>query len=115
MGKKVAGTVYIKVDGTQLTATGSVEAPLSKVERETIAPGYYNETDRVPFLNCDVVFTSKFDIKLLTERDDLTVTAELKSGRTYVLKSAYLIGETNVDASEGTVSLEFNGADGDWQ
>lgn len=115
MGKKVAGTVYIKVDGTQLTATGGVEAPLSDIERETIAPGYYNETDRIPFLNCDVIFTEKFDIKLLTKRDDLTVTAELKSGRTYVLQGAYLIGETNVDGSEGSVALEFNGVKGDWQ
>ncbi|MCF7545828.1 phage tail tube protein, partial [Pseudomonas petrae] len=28
MGQKVAGTCYVKVDGTQLTLKGGVEAPL---------------------------------------------------------------------------------------
>lgn len=40
MGQKVAGTVYVKVDGEQLTITGGAEAPLMDVKRETVWPGF---------------------------------------------------------------------------
>ncbi|MCF5500925.1 phage tail tube protein, partial [Pseudomonas syringae] len=46
MGQKVAGTCYIKVDGTQLTIIGGGEAPLMNVKRETVFPGYYKEIDK---------------------------------------------------------------------
>jgi len=56
MGKKVAGTAYIKVDGMQLTVTGGAEAPLMDKKRETVYPGLLqgggagalSENDRPP-------------------------------------------------------------------
>ena len=48
MGKKVAGTAYIKVDGMQLTVTGGAEAPLMDKKRETVYPGYYKEEELAP-------------------------------------------------------------------
>lgn len=115
MGQKVAGTVYLKIDGAQLEITGGVEAPLSKVKRETIVRGYYKEEDVVPFLKVDAVKTPGVDWDKIANGSDMTATAEFKDGSTYVLTGAYVVGDLNVTADDGKVAIEFNGRDGDWQ
>ncbi|MCE4058457.1 phage tail tube protein [Pseudomonas sp. Au-Pse12] len=115
MGQKVAGTCYIKVDGDQLVITGGVEAPLSKVKRETIIKGYFKEEDRTPFLKVDAVKTPNFPVAKLSGGTNMTVTAEFKDGSSYVLSGAYLVDDVNVTGDDGKVSLNFEGIAGDWQ
>ena len=115
MGQKVAGTVYIKIDGAQLVITGGVEAPLNKYIRETIVKGHFKEEDVIPFLKVDAVKTPGVDWAKIADSADMTVTAEFKDGSTYVLTGAYVIGDLNVTGDDGKVSIEFNGSDGDWQ
>ena len=55
MGKKVAGTVYVKVDGGQLTVSGGVECPLMDKKRESVAPGYYKEEDLTPYVKLSAI------------------------------------------------------------
>jgi len=113
-----AGTCYIKVDGTQLEVSGSVEIPLNTTVRETVlstqgAVGY-KETKRAPYVKLDAVFTRNFPLESLTDADSMTVTAELANGKTYVLSEAWLEGEANANPSDGTVTLTFNGLKGVW-
>ena len=115
MGKKVAGTCYVKVNGQQLVITGGVEAPLGKVKRETITAGYFSEEDLAPFLKVDAVKTPGINWQEIIDGTDMTVTSEFKDGGTYVLTGAYVVGEPNVTGDDGKVPLEFNGTDGDWQ
>ncbi|MDH1442062.1 phage tail tube protein [Pseudomonas sp. GD03721] len=115
MGQKVAGTVYIKIDGAQLVITGGVEAPLNKYNRETIVKGHFKEEDVIPFLKVDAVKTKGVDWAKVAAGVDLTVTAEFKDGSTYVLTGAYVVGDLNVTGDDGKVAIEFNGAEGDWQ
>ncbi|HGM5579288.1 TPA: phage tail tube protein [Pseudomonas putida] len=115
MGQKVAGTCYIKVDGSQLVVTGGVEAPLSKVKRETIIKGYFKEEDRAPFLKVDAVKVPGFPFAKIAEAINMTVTAEFKDGSSYVLSGAYLVDDMNVTGDDGKVSLNFEGVSGDWQ
>lgn len=114
MGQKVAGTVYFKVDGKQLTVTGEAEAPVGNVTRETLAPGFFSETDRVPYLNVAALHTPDFPLKEITEGIDMTVQCDFKNGKSYVLTGAYLVGETAATGDDGKISLEFNGVDGRW-
>ncbi len=115
MGQKVAGTCYIKVDGEQLVISGGVEAPLTKVKRETIVPGYFKEEDRTPFLKVDAVKTPGFPMNKLGNGTNMTVTAEFKDGSSYVLSGAYLVDDVNVTGDDAKVSLNFEGISGDWQ
>lgn len=115
MGQKVAGTAYFKVDGAQLVIDGGVEAPLSNVKRETIVPGYYKEEDLPAYLKVTAVLTPDFPLKKVTEGTDMTITAELKNGKVYVLSGAYLVGEPSAKSDDGTTELEFNGNKGSWQ
>ncbi|WP_313064657.1 phage tail tube protein [Achromobacter animicus] len=115
MGQKVAGTVYFKVDGEQLEVTGAVEAPTTNSTRESLRPGFFSETDRVPYLKVDALFTPGFPMKKLQDASSMTVTAEFKNGRTYVLSEAYQVGEPVVSGDDGKIQLQFDGVDGVWQ
>jgi hypothetical protein len=115
MGQAVAGTCYIKVDGSQLVVTGGVEAPLSKVKRESIRPGFFKEEDVTPFVKVDAIKTPGLDVKKLTTATNMTVTAEFKDGSVYVLSGAYAVDDITVNGDDGKVSLKFEGINGDWQ
>lgn len=115
MGQAVAGTCYIKVDGSQLVVMGAVEVPLSKVKRETLRPGYFKEEDVFPSVKVDALMTPGLDIKKLTTGINMTVTVEFKDGRVYVLSGGYLVDEVTVNGDEGKLSLKFEGINGDWQ
>lgn len=116
MGRRVAGTAYIKVDGIQLVVTGAIECPLNDKERESIdgAPGYFSEKDRQPFVRLEALHTYDFPIEKITQGTDMTVQAELNNGKSYVLSGAYLVGESDSESEEGKISLEFNGESGKW-
>ncbi|MCK0543865.1 phage tail tube protein [Pseudomonas syringae pv. aptata] len=115
MGQKVAGTCYIKVDGTQLTISGGGEAPLMNIKRETVVPGYYKETEKAAWLKFTAVHTADLPLKLLTTGVDMTITCEFKNGKTYVLSGAYLVDEPSSKADDGTIELQFDGNHGSWQ
>lgn len=115
MGKKVAGTCYVKVDGEQLVLSGAVEAPLNTVTRETIVKGYYKEEDTVPSLKVEAVGVKESDFVGITQGTNMTITAEFANGAVYTLSGAYVIGEANYSSDEGKVSLEFNGVQGSWR
>jgi hypothetical protein len=115
MGQNVAGTAYVKVDGSQLTITGGAEAPLMEVKRETVYPGYFKEEELAPYLKMTTIFEAGFPLKTLINGRDMTVTCELKNGRVYVLSGAYLVDEPSYKGDDGTVELEFNGIKGSWQ
>lgn len=117
MGQKVAGTVYVKVDGQQLVTTGGAECPVGDVMRETIegTVGYYSEMERVPYVKIDALHTPDFPLEVIANGTDMTVQVEFQNGKTYVLTGAYLIGETVSTGDDGKVSLEFHGIRGIWQ
>lgn len=115
---RIAGTCYIKVDGAQLEVSGAVEVPLNTTVKETVlstqgAVGY-KETTRAPYVKLDAVFTKDFPIKAIREGENMTITAELANGQVYVLGKAWLEGESNVNVTDGTITLEFHGIDGDF-
>jgi len=115
MGQKVAGTVYVKVDGEQLIITGGAEAPLMDVKRETVYPGYYKEEAMTPSLKVTAVHTPNFPIKALTNGRDMTVTCEFSNASVYVLAGAYLVDEPSSKGDDGTIELQFHGIKGSWQ
>lgn len=119
MGKRVAGTVYIKVDGQQLEVSGGVEIPIGDKTRETVmgvnAPAGFKETARTPSIKLSAIFRDDFPMDLITEGTDMTITAELPAGQAYTLSGAYLVGEATAKADDGTIDLEFEGMRGQWQ
>ena len=117
MGQKVAGICYVKADDQMFTIQGSVEVPFTTTVRtpmESLAndQGHYSETQIAPFVRLTAVNDPDMDQEKIASATNLTVTAELANGKTYVLTQAYLAQETTVSGDEGTVPLEFRGAKG---
>ena len=114
MGQKIAGTCYVKVDGTQLVLNGAVEAPLNKLKRETIVKGYFKEEDNTPFVKVEAVGVKQTDFQKIVNATNATVTVEFANDTVYTLSGAYIIGDANYNSDDGKVALEWNGNEGDW-
>lgn len=119
MGKKVAGTCYIKVNGAQLEVKGGIEVPLTDNVRDTVmglsGPAGFKESARAPFVKLTAIFRDDFPMDLVRDSTDMTVTAELANGKVYTLSGGYVVGEPSVKAEEGETDLEFQGNKGIWQ
>lgn len=120
MAKRVAGIVYVKMDGAQLeVGEAGVEAPLTDMMRETVkgttGVAGFKETHRTPSMKVTAIFRDDFPLEKVREGTDLTVTAEFPNGKVYTLSGAYVVGEPSAKSSDGTVELEFEGEKGIWQ
>lgn len=115
---RIAGVVYFKVDGEQLECTGSLQVPLNSVVRESVMGQTkhvgFKETLRAGFISGSFAFDKDFPVEKVTDSDELTITAELANGKTYVLSNAALVDESDVANDDGTVEMRFEG-DGEYQ
>jgi len=113
MSKKVAGVCYLKVDGTQYALRGSLTVSPDDIEREGVAgqDGVhgYKETPRVPSISADISDTDGLSLEALRAITDATVTAELATGKVYVLRNAWTKAGHELDTTEGQVSVTFEG------
>lgn len=119
MAKRIAGTCYIKVDGTQLEIKGGLEIPIIEVTRETILStsgvAGYKEMPIAPSVKFTGIFGPDFPIAKLVSGTDMTITSELANGKVHTLSGAFLVGEATAKAEDGEVDLEFNGTKGIWK
>lgn len=114
---KIAGTAYLKVDGTQYSLRGSVTANLKPSTREGIAgqDGVhgYKEMPMVPFIAVDISTTPELDLNALAKLDDITVQLECANGKSGLLRNAWAdLGDVNPE--EGSLSVRFEGKSGEW-
>ncbi len=116
---RIGGTCYFKIDGQQLSLTGGIEVPMNRTVNDDIIglDGSVDrkETHRAPYVKGTFKVPKNFPVSKITSSDEMTITAELANGQVYVLSSAWLHGEANHNAEEGTVDLEFHGEEGDYQ
>lgn len=116
MSGRVAGTLYIKVDGIQFEINGDVQYTVSQVMRETImsltGPAGFKETAQRPYLKFKAIFTSDLPINLLTSLTNATLVAEMPNHGAFTLVNSYLSGEIIASGDEGTIDLEFSGDKG---
>lgn len=117
MGKRIAGTAYLKVDGGQYALRGSFTVSIDAFEREGIAGQDavhgHKEMPRVPFIEGDISLVPELSIEDLAEVTDATVTAELANGRVYLLREAWTAGARELDTEEGKTSVRFEGMSGE--
>ncbi len=116
MANKIAGTAYVKADGVQYTLAGRFTVSPSMVEREGKAGlsgvAGYAERARVPFIEGDLHTTADLSIADLEAITDATVKAELANGKIYLLREAWTTAAFELDASEGTVVVRWEGMEG---
>ncbi len=105
------------MDGQQLSLTGGIEVPMNTNVRDDVVGMAgdvdYKETWRSPYVKGTFKVPKNFPVDKITASDQMTITAELANGMVYVLSAAWLHGEANHNAEEGTADLEFHGEEED--
>lgn len=116
---KIAGTLFFKVDGQQLSVISGIEVPMNTAVRDDVlgldGTVHYSESHRAPYINATMMVPGDFPIDKITTADTMTITAEFANGKVYVLVNAHLNGEANYNPEDGSVDLEFHGEEGFFQ
>jgi hypothetical protein len=113
---RIAGTAWLKVDGEQYALRGDLTISIDSVEREGQAGmdgvhGYL-ETPRIPFIEGTFSDIGGMSLARLQGIVNSTVTAEVVSGKTYLLRNAWTSTARELNAAEGSVSVRFEGMSG---
>ena len=113
MAQRIAGTAYCKVNGDMLPLRGNFTVSPSAVERTFLAgQDYvhgYQELPRVPYIEGDISSTPDVSMEVLEAQVEVTVTAELANGKTYVLKEAGCKAALENNTREGQFRVKWEG------
>jgi hypothetical protein len=109
----IAGTAFLKVDGGMIPLKGNLTVSASPVERTGIAgQDYvhgYQELPRVQYIEGDVSTLPEISIEDLDALTNVTVTADLINGRSYVLRNAWTKGPLDINSHDGQFRIRFEG------
>ena len=109
----IAGTAYLKVDSNMYPLKGNLTVSGSPIERAGIAgQDYvhgYQELPRVPYIEGDVSTLPELASQDIEQLFNVTVTAELVNGRTYVLRNAWTKGPLEINTHDGQFRIRFEG------
>lgn len=111
--KRVAGTCYVKINGKQLEIAGEVTVSPANRERESKVglsgvTGYI-ERPRVPYIEVECSADGATPLAELDGATDVTVSAELADGFTYVMRDAWSTTPAEKKASDGGYTVRFEG------
>lgn len=113
MGKAIAGTAYLNVDGVTWLLRGDLEYASSTVERETVVgmDGIHGFTEKPSVGVIKGKFTDygNFPISEVGQMRNVTITAELNNGKLIVGRNMWSIGKPSVNVTEGSFDVEWNG------
>jgi len=112
-----AGIIYLKVDGEVFDAKGNFTYNLGNPKREGI-PGAdrvhgYMEKVQVPFIEGEITDSQTLDLGRLQNITDATVTLELSTGQTVILKEAWYSADGDGNTEEGNIQVRFEGMSAD--
>jgi len=104
---------YLRVDGEQYALRGALTISIFPFEREGVAgmDGVhgYTQTPRAPEISADLSDMGGLSMAKLQAVCNSTITVELMNGKTYILANAWTSGAPELDATDGTVSVTFQG------
>lgn len=108
---KVGGIAYVKVDGDQLLLRGDLTVSPDSIERKGVAgqDGIhgYTETPVVPSMSMTVTDLGQISISRIRDWTNVTVTAELMNGKTWVGRNGWAADARQHNTKEGSYELKF--------
>ena len=108
-----SGVLYLRIDGVQYDARGSYTYSLGPPKREAIvgADGVhgYREMPQVPYVEGEITDARDLDVAALQGLTESTLTLELASGKSVVLRDAWYAADGTVTTEQGAVQVRFEG------
>ena len=113
MTRRVAGIIYIKVDGVQYDAKGEFTYNIGSPLREAVVGSDgvhgFSETPQTPFIEGEITDRASLDLAKLTNIEDATVTLELANGKVIALREAWYAADGNVGTGQANITTRFEG------
>lgn len=113
MAVKIAGTAFLKINGDQLPLRGNFTVSPGAFDRTMIAGQDYvhgfSELPRVPYIEGDISSHPDVRFEDIEAEVNVTVTAELNNGRTYVLKEAACKSGITINTRDGQATIRWEG------
>ena len=112
MANQVTGRVYIKVDGALLRSKDGAKLMFGGVEREAVVGNMvhgYTEKVSAPTVECTISHMGDTSLKSLAALTNSTLTFETDTGKSYVVRNAWLNTPPELTGGSGEVSLKFTG------
>ena len=108
-----AGKITLKIDGMVLDAKGSFTYNLGRDKMTGIAGadrvhGAYSAV-QIPHIEGIITDGPDVDLNAILTARDATVTLDLDSGKTIVLRGAWFAGEGNVTTEQGEIAVRWEG------
>ncbi|WP_158812061.1 phage tail tube protein [Beijerinckia sp. L45] len=111
---RIGGTLAFTIDGTAYDVRGNFEVSASSVKREGQAgqSGYqgYTEMPVVQGFKADLTTGDSLSMTTLEAITSSTMQVSLANGKTYVLTQGFFCSGTTINATEGRIACEFQGA-----
>lgn len=111
----IAGVVFLKVDGAQLSVAGTITSSPFLLEREGLvgAGGVagHKEMFRIPFVEVEFFVDEDTDLEALHAVTDATVQVELITGKVHVFNNAFSVTPPEVNPVDGTTTMRFESKD----
>lgn len=117
MADKIAGTIYLRVDGRLFSCVGNFTYNLGRpmLTPKVGADGVhgFTETQQAARIEGEISDTRDLDLETLVGITDATCTLELANGKTVVVRNGGYTAEGNVTTEQGNVQFKFEGLSGE--
>lgn len=110
---RLAGTVFLSVDGASYMLAGDFEYSVSRVSRETLAGmdtvHGFSEKPVAGHISGTIRDSGGLSVSSLNAMDNVTVTAQLNNGKTIVGRNMWTVETQSVKSAEGTIEVKWEG------
>jgi hypothetical protein len=117
MAKRIAGKLFVNVNGTRLSARGNFTWNLGRDKREPIVGcddvHGFKEMPQAPYFEGEISLTADLDVDELLTARDATCTLELANGWTLVFRDAFFSAEGVGETEDGKMGIRFDALSAD--
>ncbi len=110
---RLAGTAYVTCDGITIMVAGAFKYSPSTVKRDTLTgmDGVhgYKETPNAPYISCQVRDSGGTSLSDFNGQTNVTIVGELANGKTIIGSGMWCVNTQEVDSTEATFDLRWEG------
>ena len=111
---RIAGTIFVKVEGELLDCEGEFTFGYGNSERTSLLGSDgsvvgYSEEPKVPYIEGNLYNTGSVDMETLLAADGETITLEQANGKTAKLSPAWQVKEGQNSTGKSTVPVRWEG------
>lgn len=110
---RLTGRIWIKVNGSMLRSNEGAQIDLGGAVRETVVGSHtvhgFHEKIKPGRVECQVAVAQGDSPESLRDISGATLTCELDTGQTYIIRDAHVLEPPVIQEGGGQVSLVFEG------